>query len=187
MTNNFTVEHAISPDGKWLAYVDVGELTGSDILVIPLEGEDRTPRPYVQTRYTESQVALSPNGQWLAYVSDVSGRPEVYVRSFPEASGPIRISVAGGSEPTWALNGQEIFYRTETHMMAAGIEVEPVFRATKRDTLFADVYARVFNNQIQYDIDPRSGRFLLISGEEATQIVVVHNWFEELKAKVGNE
>ena len=120
-------------------------------------------------------------------MSDVSGQSEVYVRSFPEPSGPIQISVAGGSEPRWAFNGQEIFYRTGTHMMAAGIEVEPAFRVTKREPLFVDVYARVYDYQIQYDIDPRSGRFLLISGEERTRIIVVLNWLEEIRQRMAEQ
>ena len=39
-----------------------------------------------------------------------------------------------------------------------------------------------------YDVDPRSERFLMLKGEGASgEIVVVVNWFEELRRRMGNE
>ncbi len=42
----------------------------------------------------------------------------------------------------------------------------------------------------QYDVMPDDQRFVMIRpqniGSEAVELIVVENWFEELKAKVGN-
>ncbi len=180
----------LSPDGKWLAFDETGASTGADILVVPLDGEDRTPRAFAQTSFSESQMALSPDGRWMAYVSNESGQSEVYVRAFPEPAGQTLVSVNGAIEPMWSLDGRMLFYRTALEMVAASVETEPVFRVTARDVLFVDTYFRFPNNfYADYDVDPRSGRFLMIKSDladDVPEIIVVENFFEELKAKVGN-
>ncbi len=155
-----------------------------------LDGEDRTPRAFAQTSFHETQPALSPDGRWLAYVSDESGQDEVYVRAFPEPEGQTLVSVNGAIEPMWSLDGRMLFYRTALEMVAASVQTEPVFRITARDVLFVDTYDRIgTNDYADYDIDPRSGRFLMVkppaTGSEA-EIIVVLNWVEELRRRMGN-
>ena len=58
------------------------------------------------------RAKLSPDGRWIAYQSDETGAPEVYLRPFPGAGAPVRVSVAGGSVPTWRGDGRELFYLT---------------------------------------------------------------------------
>ncbi len=75
-------------------------------------------------------------------------------------------------------------------MVAASVQTEPVFRVTERDVLFVDTYDRIgTNGYADYDIDPRSGRFLMIkppvTANEA-EIIVVLNWVEELRRRMGN-
>jgi WD40-like Beta Propeller Repeat len=41
------------------------------------------------TEANEITRTLSPDGRWLAYSSDVSGRYEVYVQSFPRGDGDL--------------------------------------------------------------------------------------------------
>ncbi len=184
-------EGALSSDGRWLAFEAYESETGSDILAVSLEGEDRSPRPFAQTSFAERALALSPDGRWLAYVSNESGQDEVYVRAFPEPAAQIQVSVSGGREPSWAPSGRELFYRNTNGMMAVAVQTAPAFRVTERERLFEDIYIGVgqLASGPQYDVDPRSGRFLMIKAEQAAgeaEIVVVVNWFEELKAKVGN-
>jgi serine/threonine-protein kinase len=179
-------EGAWSPDGRWLAF---REGTGSDrdILVMPLEGEDRTPRPFAQTAFNERALALSPDGRWLAYVSNESGRDEVYVRAFPEPAGQEQVSVNGGVAPRWAPGGDELFYRTASGLMAATVGTKTAFRVTGRTVLFEDDYQTINLVYAHYDVDPRSGRFLMLKGGDASgEIVVVANWFEELRRRMGN-
>ena len=66
-----------------------------DLWLVPLEG-DRTPRPYLQTRFNEFTGRVSPDSQWLAYVSNETGRSEVYVQSFPVPGSKRRVSTSGG-------------------------------------------------------------------------------------------
>ena len=65
-----------------------------------------------------------------------------------------------------------------------------MFRVTQREPLFEDLYFGRFDlAYTEYDVDPRSGRFLMVkigqAGGEA-EIVVVVNWFEELRRRMGN-
>ena len=73
-------------------------------------------------------------------------------------------------------------------MMAAAVQTAPAFRVTHREPLFEDIYLGGVNHS-GYDVDPRSGRFLMIRTEQAAgeaEIVVVVNWFEELRRRMGN-
>ena len=71
-------------------------------------------------------------------------------------------------------------------MTAATVETETAFRVTGRTVLFEDDYQTV-TAYAHYDVDPRSGRFLMPKGEGVSgEIVVVANWFEELRRRMGN-
>jgi len=71
--------------------------------------------------------ALSPDDRWLAYVSLGSGRPEVWVRPFPNtADASWQVSTNGDTDPMWAKSGQELFYRSEgAELMAVPITESP--------------------------------------------------------------
>ena len=67
--------------------------------------------PLLETRFDERGGIVSPDGQWLAYESNSSGRYEIYVRPFPNVGdGQWQVSNAGGVQPLWARNGQELIY-----------------------------------------------------------------------------
>jgi hypothetical protein len=53
---------------------------------------------------------FSPDGKWVAYASDESGDWEVYVTTYPQASGKWQVSRGGGTEPRWRGDGKEMFY-----------------------------------------------------------------------------
>ena len=178
-----------SPDGQVLAFSEL-PLTAADIWVLPLQGE-RKPRPFLQTQFQEAAAVFSPDGHWLAYTSDESGRPEVYVRPYLGPGGKWQISNEGGTEPVWAQNGRELFYREGNKMMAVEITMRPTFHAGTPTLLFEGQYFRdLALTEADYDITRDGQRFLMIQpGEQeaATQINVVLNWFEELKRLVPTE
>ena len=68
------------------------------------------PEPLVQTRFIEHNAELSPNGRYIAYQSNESGGNEIDVRPFPNVNdGRWQVSVGGGTRPSWARNGRELF------------------------------------------------------------------------------
>ncbi len=59
-------------------------------------------------------------------MSDESGRPEVYVQSFPASSGKVQVSTQGGADPRWRRDGKELFYLAADHKLMA-VEVKTRF------------------------------------------------------------
>ncbi len=180
------IPHSWSPDGKLLAFSEVHPTSNGDIWVLPLEGE-REPQLFLQTPFNETMPVFSPDGHWLAYRSDESGRYEVYVQPYPGPGGKWQISTEGGNEPLWARNGGELFYRNGEQLMAVDITTQPGFSAGTPHLLFEGQYhfqpgASLSN----YDVTPDGQRFIMIKSDaqEARQINVVLNWFEELKRLV---
>ena len=149
--------------------------------------------PLVATRFEEYAPTLSPDGRWLAYVSEESGRSEVYVRSFPNVAEIKQlVSTVGGSEPVWAHSGRELFYKNAAQeLVAATVRTDPTFTVVERHALFTVPPVRSSGSRhAHYDVARDDQRFLMYrlagAGEGAAQLIVVENFFEELKAKVGN-
>jgi serine/threonine-protein kinase len=162
-----------------------------DILLVHM-GTDTTVTPLVATDAGEVTPAVSADKHWLAYVSDVSGSNEVYVRPFPNTgAGVFRVSTAGGTEPVWSHSGRELFYRNGNgDLVAASVVTVPSFLVTRQQILFSAVgyVANVFDQQ--FDVSRDDQRFLMLQHDEpdvASEVVVVMNWFEELKAQSGEQ
>src|SRR5262249_34856024 len=101
-----------TPDGKTLVLRTTADKTGPDIGVMQLDG-DRTVRPLIQSPGTDANAAVSPDGRWLAYSSEVAGRPDIYVRPFPNINGGTwQVTTDGGARPVWSRDGRELFYAT---------------------------------------------------------------------------
>jgi Tol biopolymer transport system component/predicted Ser/Thr protein kinase len=187
--------YSFSPDGRTLVYNEFSGKTGYDLWVLPMQGE-RKPQLFLQTPFNERAPRLSPDGRWLAYVSDESGRYEVYVRPFPGPGGKWQVSTEGASEVTWSPKGNELFYRTgeqREKMMVVDIQTQPSFSTDKPRQLFEGPYANsaaAGSMAADYSIAADGQRFLMLKPREQqqqttlTQIVVVQNWFEELKQRV---
>jgi Tol biopolymer transport system component len=175
-----------SPDGQMLAYFEVNPDTQRDIWVLRMG--DRKAQPFLRTRFDEAVPQFSPDGRWLAYISNESGRYEIYVQAFPGPGGKWQISTEGGTEPAWNRNGHELFYRSGDKMMAVDIATLPSFSVGKPKILFEGRYDLAPFPSTNYDVSPDGQRFLMVKPSEqeaaATQIIVVQNWFEELKQKV---
>ena len=62
-----------SPDGKLLVYTQDRPETGSDLFILPFEG-NRQPVPFLATPVNERWAAFSPDGRWIAYTSDETGQ-----------------------------------------------------------------------------------------------------------------
>ena len=180
-----------SPDGRFLLYGQLAGATGFDLLVLPLTGDDRRPRPYLATESQESQARFSPDGRFVAYTSDETGKSEVYVRPFPDASsGMWQISTAGGNQPRWRRDGKELFYiSADSKIMAVNVRTAPVFQQGDSKALFPTAIwgGAATVNVTRYDDSPDGQKFLInsvpadTSAPVVTPITVVLNWMTGLK------
>ncbi len=179
-----------SHDGRFLLYYAANvPKTGSDLWVLPLEG-DRKAAPLLTTDFNEGLGDFSPDGRWVAYVSNESGRNEIYVRPFV-ASGPSdpslgdgkwQLSKDGGTNPKWRADGKEIIFNfglailsVDVNGSGAGFQMgtpQQLFRAPA-------------NNG--WDVTGDGKRFMMIvppnQGMQTspTPITVVLNWQADLK------
>ncbi len=177
-----------SPDGGWLLGVHFSP-EGSDVVAMEI-GVDSQPRPLVAERFNETTPALSPDGRWLAYASDESGRLEIYVRPFPDVgSGRWQISTDGGVEPLWGPNGRELFYRSSDGDVVQVVDLSrgpntPIHMTPIRP----GVTLELNDGEVLYAISPDGTRLMMIqqagSGDATGDIILVRNWFEELKRQV---
>ena len=182
-------ELTYSPDGEWLMYRRHEQEQDDGSLYAVRVGADSAVA-LVATEYEETSPAVSPDGRWLAYVSDESGRWHVYVRPFPNTNdGRWLVSTGGGQEPVWAHSGRELFYKGSGNLMVVEVLPGPTFVTGERRVLFSTRGFRSTPFHQQYDVTPDDQRFVMIrnlGGQEASELIVVENFFEELKAKVGN-
>ena len=173
---------SMSADGQFLAFEDIREGTGSDIWILPMNG-DRKPRAFLQTKFSESGAKFSPDGRWIAYTADDSGRSEVYVRPYPGPGDKLQVSTEGGSEPVWARSGRELFVRNGRKMLATEITTRPRLQAGATRVLFEGTFDNLPWNA-NYDVSADGERFLMIQPavpDLATRVDVVINWLDELK------
>jgi serine/threonine-protein kinase len=185
--------YAITPDGSHLMFREDGQQ--HDLMLMPLQ-PPRRPQPLVQTMFGERNGEIAPDGRWLAYESNESGRDEIYVRPFPDVSGGRwQASTGGGRIPLWSRTGQELFYVSPDSVlmgvrMERGPEPGPSWRSSTPARILQGQYFYADpGNGRTFDIAPDGRRFLMIKqvgGNEAApqRLVVVQNWFEELKRLV---
>jgi serine/threonine-protein kinase len=98
-----------TPDGRALIYARQDPATQWDLWVLPLDG-DHTPRPYLRTRFSETDAGVSHDGHWIAYLSDESGQNEGYVQSFPTPGGKYQVTTGGAAALQWSADGKHIYF-----------------------------------------------------------------------------
>ena len=110
------------------------------------------------------------------------------MRPFPStANAKHTISIDGGRAPRWAPSGRELFYITDTHLVSAEVETENAFVVGERRALFPVQGFRYTQVRSQYDVTLDDQRFVMIRNfdeTESSELVIVQNFFEELKERV---
>jgi Tol biopolymer transport system component len=161
-----------------LAFVERQPTTGRDIWLLPTK--DRTPHPFVSSRYDESAPRFSPDGRWMAFVSNESGRNEVYISPLADGTRKRQVSSDGGAEPVWGRNARELFYRSDKKMMVVPVTLSDNIRAVKPQTLFETSFEQGTIDTANYDITPDQERFLMVSagerGSAPSALHVLVNW-----------
>ena len=102
-----------------------------------------------------------------------------------------QVSVYGGNDPVWAHSGRELFYRNATNeMVAVEITEDPSFAVGQQTMLFSMADYLPSNGHPVYDVSPDDQRSVMLRvgglGTSDAQLILVENFFEELKPLVGN-
>jgi hypothetical protein len=109
------------------------------------------------------------------------------------------ISNGGGRTPVWSPTGRELFFVNRTSIMAVTVQLTPTFSNGNPTKLF-DAPSIMLDGRFiatgthrTYDISRDGQRFLMIKENAGPSerdaplatMIVVQNWFEELKAKMA--
>ncbi len=203
------IPHAITGDGSTLLFEQfaVASRLGveSDLWSLSLES-DGEPVPLMQEDFAESRPTLSADGRFIAFQSSELGYPEVIVQSFPELSGSWMVSTLDlglqtgltnadpreARSPKWSGDGTEIIYRSGPSFVSVPVlnTEGPLDTGTPQE-LFAGQWVPSGSGH-QYDVSPNGRRLLILKRSTGTvlapsdEIIVVTNWFEELRQRMGN-
>ena len=148
-------------DGSALLVTEETPNNGYDILVQPADGS--SPRPYATTPANETAARISPDGRWVAFTSDESGKPEVYIDSYPKPVRRAMLSLGGGTHPVWRGDGTELYYWQDGALVAAQLgsawgDAAPT--VTARTVLFRAPYLVGLNTM--YDVSSDGKKFIIV-------------------------
>jgi eukaryotic-like serine/threonine-protein kinase len=174
----------LAPDGRTAL---LGTLTDQswDVQRVSLDSTHAI-EPFHATRGTDVGPRISPDGRWAAVVSDESGTVEVYVRSYPDPSVKVQVSVGGGYGAVWSADGSRLYYSTGSVVVEAKLATTPGFRVLSRDTAFKQVPNNFTSGVASYDVTRDGSRLVIPSTRSAAYpLVVVPNWRTELRERLA--
>jgi Tol biopolymer transport system component len=165
-----------SRDGAWLAAYDFTS-TSTDVWAVSADGKDAI--AVANTPASETSPQFSPAGTWIAYSSNETGRPEIYVVSFPGLRSRRQVSTDGGTIPRWDPQGRVLYYLQSGYLVAHEVTSAAEFSKGRATRLFA-------TTATDFDVAP-DGHFVLTEPNREPPDSPLHmivNWFTELKAEV---
>ena len=97
LDDQFLVLIGLGPDGKNL-----------DLWSMSLAA--RALRPLVTGPGNQVRLQFSPDGRFISYNSDETGRPEIFVQTWPPSESKWQVTTNGGSQAYWRNDGKELLY-----------------------------------------------------------------------------
>jgi len=152
---------------------------------------DRTAAPFGDVKATPfpPDAAFSPDGRWIVYqMGELNqGDGTTFVQPFPPNG--TKYQIAAGGRAVWSRDGTELFYVPgPTQFAAVKVKTQPTFSFTSPVAIPRGFGVADPLSPRPYDVTP-DGRIVGVGvvGQaqqgSASQIDVVLNWFEELKAR----
>ena len=170
--------YGFAPDGT-LLFTEIGPRTGRDLWTLSPDGK---PSPFRVTSANEYAAQFSPDARWIAYASDESGRPEIYVASYPGGEHRVPVSTGGGARPMWSPDGKDLFFVAGDAIVSVGFQPDGTVTAPRRLT---DRSLFLINDRFQsFSVSPDGKRILMIQrdpGSAPRQLNVILNWTALLK------
>ena len=153
-------------------------------------------RPLIATAADENGAAIAPNGQWFSYYVNSGAGTEILVEKFPEGGQKTRVASGDGAS-LWSPDGRDLYFTSTTRaggeldVMAARVELTPTLRVGEPRRLFSGPFMRSNDMGRAFAISRDGRRFLMMrtppgvttlaSTGAARQLLVVQNWFAELR------
>jgi eukaryotic-like serine/threonine-protein kinase len=176
-----------STDGKVFVYAHrANAMTDNWDVSTLARGATQARASFLSSPFAERAPTISPGGRWVAYVSNESGRDEIYASPYPGPGDRRTVSRGGGTEPVWSRDGRELFYRNGDAMMAVPVKDPASLALGQPVTLFEWPLGRAAPAAPNYDVSLDGRTFLMVqqAAMATSSVVIVINWFEELKRLV---
>jgi Tol biopolymer transport system component len=194
---------SISPDGRWLVISKYNRESRSDLFRVDLAAAAGTTAVLplaASSTSDEDGATISPDGKWVTYVADSGRGWDLFVERFPDGGQKTRLSELVEGVPVWSADGREIYFRSAgtgtdvLDVMAVRVETTPTLQAGQPRHLFSARYLRNRALGRSMILAPDGRRLLMVRTPPdpslsnntgyASQLIVVQNWFEELRTKV---
>ena len=152
---------------------------GAPRQVLLMDPLTKSRKKVLEGRGITTQARLSPDGKWVAYANADTGRFEIIVQDFPNASGRWQVSTTGGLQPMWRADGQELYYITlDGRLMAVPVKTGTLIELGKPQALFQTQTETITGfTWHQYDVSEDGQRFLINTMEAVlSPVTVVYDW-----------
>ncbi|HEY8714177.1 MAG TPA: protein kinase, partial [Candidatus Acidoferrum sp.] len=169
--SNDLVPNSWTPDDRQVLCSFQQISTGSALFLVSVATGQAT--PFMSSKASETNGQISPDGKWVAYASNETGDWQIYVTSFPDASGKWQVSRDGGREPRWRSDGKELFFIGPKDVLTAvPVNGDSGFSTGNPVPLFqSHGRAQISStDQFTYDVTKDGQRFLMNRYVKPTQI-----------------
>jgi len=141
----------------------------------------------------ESRASFSPDMKYVSFAATTAATANVFVQSMSSEGGFWQVSTGPGWAPRWSSDGRTLYYNDPRARVIKRVPIIPgstfrfgeptpvatAFRTPSIDPAF-----------FPFDVFPDESGFLMViaaTDDDQKEIVVVMNWFEELKKAFGEE
>lgn len=178
-----------SRDGRWMVYHDANRPE------LYARGLEPGAEPVTVARGfsgTIDQAQVSPDSTQVAFNANDTGRFEVFVAPMQPGGERIRISRAGGVQPTWRADGRELFFvGLDGVLMSVPVTPGTVPRFGVPVPLFSLESDEIASGTIEsYLPAPDGRRFLVlqsVGNAPSPSLGVIANWQQLLPAQPGQQ
>jgi Tol biopolymer transport system component len=199
-SDNPQIPDAFSPDGRVLVLHEGDPTTSRQSLtMVSIERDGAairggTSRRLIEGAFLKANARISPDGKWMAYAANDTGAFEIYVQPFPGLGERVQVSAGGGNLALWSPTSSELYYsgpgRSRLMVVPYSISGSAFVPAKPRQWSLTEYSATppISVYGPSFDIHPDGKRFAVtppaepvVASVNAAQLVVVFNFFDELR------
>jgi len=156
------ITNSWSADDRQILCTAMTNKSSTSLQLVAVDGSGAKAFLSGDANYMNAQ--FSPDGKWVAYASNETGDWEIYVTTYPKATGKWQVSRGGGMEPRWRGDGKEMFY-LGPHREVTAVEVNAgeTFSAGTPVKLFSfQARAMISSTDLfTYDVTKDGKRFIV--------------------------